>query len=145
MESFGARIEHDYSQSTVVSNFFVFSRLSYETLDSTDSETLQSFLETYERHFIEKITVDTRTNKVSVLHNPLLISAADLSKVITTKTGIKTVVDMDGNEEKTWNFQNIEGDEEVALDTFSSKLRPNVILSGVFWVISMLSYIGGNW
>jgi hypothetical protein len=27
----------------------------------------------------------------------------------------------------------------------TSHLRPTVVLSGVFWIISMLSLIGGNW
>jgi hypothetical protein len=143
-ESFGARTEHDHSQAIAALSSFVVSRLSYESVDPADSEKVKCFLETYDRATLERFTIDTLACKVSLVHNPLVISAEHLSKAISEKTAVNTTMEVDGNEEKVWEFPDVE--EGPAMKTSgSASPRPTVILSGLFWIISMLSYIGGNW
>ena len=50
---------------------------------------------------------------------------------------------MDGAANTKWEFPEVVEDE-VEVEPVKYP-RPTVVLSGIFWVVSMLSFIGGNW
>jgi hypothetical protein len=144
-DHFGARIEHDAGTETVSVSAFVTSVLSYDAPDneSPTTETLTDFLKTLDASQIETFLVDVPSQKITVVHNPLLLSASDIVSTLAEKTGLEAKISRDGAEHQIWDFPDIV--EEEVIEEPTSHLRPTVVLSGVFWIISMLSLIGGNW
>jgi copper chaperone CopZ len=101
-----------------------------------------------------------KTNQtVQVVHNPFVISVhsivTDILKSINNETIIECKVLVDGSNPNLWNFnipqpnnhdnENEGGEEEEAKNETFIYPKPTVIVSGILWIISMLSYIGGNW
>jgi hypothetical protein len=60
-----------------------------------------------------------------VIHNPLLVAASDLVADIATKTVATTVLKVDGDEGKVWEFVEI-GEEEIILKT-AEEAQANLI------------------
>ena len=101
--------------------------------------------------------LDENKQQLTVLHNLLLLSANDLLEALQEKSpnGLQWQISKNGTDKKRWAFPNFTPvDEQQALDeevmakkfTWSNKWpRPAVVLSGIFWVASMLSFIGENW
>jgi len=80
-----------------------------------------------------------------VIHNPLFLTASDLVAKVEAKTGVVVVLKVDGGEGKLWDFAEIDEEQATVANVESGLLHPTVVLSGTFWIISMLSYIGGKW
>jgi hypothetical protein len=78
------------------------------------------------------------------VHNPHILSAETIVKKLAKDTGIKAIIIVNGAQSANWEFPEVLEEEET---TEKHVLPPSVptILSGVFWVISMLSFIGGTW
>jgi hypothetical protein len=144
-ENFGARIEHDYSQHTDISNSFVVSTISIASLPPSSTVNLTNYLETIPEQKIKRFDIDPISKQLMVVHNPLHISAHELSLEIFEKTGFETKVLADGHEGQLWEFPTAEEGKAVTNEEKSRWMRPTVLLSGIFWLISMLSFIGGNW
>jgi hypothetical protein len=106
---------------------------------------LTSYLETIPKEKIERFDIDVTSKQLIVIHNPLLFSAQNILSEILEKTGITTNIVVDGNEGMIWEFPEVKEENAVIEDSQTCWMRPTVILSGIFWIISMLSFIGGNW
>lgn len=145
-EAFGAEIRRDAGATAVTSaTSFVRSMLSFEH-DDPETEGLTSFLQTYDATTMESFVVDVPEKTIAVVHNPFFLSAKAISEALQAKTGIKSMVTSDGADPSSWKIAEFdESAEELEKDENFAWPRPTVILSGVFWIISMLSYIGGNW
>jgi copper chaperone CopZ len=142
-ESFGARVEHDHSQHTGALSSFVVSNFSIMSSTPTCIVDLTSYLETIPKEKIERF--DLYAKQLTVVHNPLLYSAQKISSEILEKTGITTNIVVDGNEGMIWEFPEVKEENAIIEQEQSCWMRPTVILSGIFWIISMLSFIDGNW
>jgi hypothetical protein len=143
-EGFGADVEHDHSQFTGAMSAFVVSNFSIDSSGVTSGKKIQSYLETIPKEQIQRFDINLASGQLTIIHNALFIMAHQLAQDVTEKTGIITEVKLDGNEEKVWEFPEPE-EEGISKETKSGCMEPTVILSGMFWVLSMFSYIGGNW
>jgi hypothetical protein len=143
-EGFGARIEHDQSHEAGPLSMFVMSRFSFISSNAESVEMLSKYLETFAADLVERFDMDRSSNALTVLHNPLLLTASTLSSSILDKTGITASVVVDGNEDIVWQFPEV-CEEKVATELKSVWMSPSLFLSGLFWILSMLSFIGGNW
>ncbi|KAL3916555.1 MAG: hypothetical protein SGILL_005125 [Bacillariaceae sp.] len=144
-EGFGAHVEHDHSQFTGAMSAFVVSNFSIDTSNTALSAKIASYLETIPKEHVQRFDTHVAVSQLTIIHNPLFVTAHQLSEDISEKTGILTKVKLDGNEGKVWEFPEHEEEESKAQATKSCCMAPTVILSGVFWIISMFSYVGGNW
>jgi hypothetical protein len=104
---------------------------------------LTDFLKTFPQTQIETFVIDLANAKISVVHNPLLLSAQDIVNALSEKTKLEVQIVADGKDSMVWDFPDLP--EEEVIHQESAGPRPAVLLSGAFWVISMLSLIGGNW
>jgi Cd2+/Zn2+-exporting ATPase len=107
---------------------------------------LKSHFKTYCQDQVEGYQVEKKAMKITIIHNPLMISAKQFSESILKATKIKTTVEEDGNEGKVWEYPET-GDEEDSVKDHgeeSGGLRPTVAISGVFWIIAMFSKFGGG-
>jgi hypothetical protein len=143
-QGFSTCVEHDHAIFAGEMSCFVVSIFSVSSDDAQSLEEIESFITSLPREQIERYEFNSLSNQLTVIHNPLLVTASDLATDIATKTGAKPILKLDGDEGKVWEFVEM-GEEETILDTESLNLRPTVMLSGIFWIVSMLSYIGGNW
>jgi hypothetical protein len=144
-QGFGASIELDHAALVGEMSSFVVSIFSVNSTDAGSIEELKGFLASLPTQQIERFEFNDKSNQLTVIHNPLFVTATDLAAAIETKTCIATVVKVDGDEGKVWEFFEQIGQEEASTSTKSQYLRPTVMLSGIFWIVSMLSYISGNW
>jgi hypothetical protein len=144
-ENFGARVERDGATETAASSASVTSVFSFDSTqnDPPTTQKLTDFLKTFDAAQIETFLVDLPSNKIKVVHNPLLISAHEIQNALSEKTGIQAEIKIDGNDSKVWEFPDAVEDEVIEVPT--ARIRPTIIVSGVCWLISMLSFIGGNW
>lgn len=145
LERFGARVEHDAGTEAASASAFLTSILAFEASESEapTTERLTDFLNTIEPSQMETFLVDIPFKKITVVHNPLLLSAREIVDALLEKTGLQTTIVRDGADHKNWEFP--EAVEEEAIEEENGRPRPTVIASGVFWIISMLSFIGGDW
>ena len=154
--------EHAQQQqpSTFVTSVFALSSdkgKEDEHVLSDQCNQVREYLGTYEFDQIESFFLDENKQQLTVLHNLLLLSANDLLEALQEKSpnGLQWQISKNGTDKKRWAFPNFTPvDEQQALDeevmakkfTWSNKWpRPAVVLSGIFWVASMLSFIGENW
>lgn len=131
---------------------FVMSRFSLLPSSPTESiSNMKSYLKTFDKDQVEGYQYDNKAKTITVIHNPLLITAEELKSSMLEKTGIKTEIEEDGNDGKEWKFtavkDELSAEEEEAADgeSSSSGIRPGVVVCGIFWIVSMLSNIGGSW
>lgn len=59
--------------------------------------------------------------------------------------GFEINIESDGGAGGLWALATMQSEGNDVIEHHKSSIRPTVILSGVFWVVSMLSFIGGNW
>jgi copper chaperone CopZ len=155
-EGFPSEIREDASRAVLsAQSAFVRSLLSLEVPDtdegdpkSNDLEALTALLRRYDGTQVESFVVDWPARAVTVIHNPFVLSAQDVVTALRTNANIESKVLTDGADPKTWSIPEWDekgGADNLDADEKRSFPRPNVILSGVCWVISMLHYIGGNW
>jgi hypothetical protein len=143
-ESFGARVEHDHSQFTGAMSAFVVSNFSIDALNTGLGGKLELFLDSLPKEHIQRYETNRSAGQLTIIHNPLFVTAQELADDLTKKTGAKTIVKLDGSEGKVWEFPSPE-EEKSTKENESCCMEPVVALSGLFWILSMFSYIGGNW
>jgi len=126
---------------------FVMSKFSILPTSPSDSvDNLKGYLKTFDQDQVEGYQLDKKAKTITIIHNPFLITADDLKKSVLDRTGIKTKIEEDGNEGKSWVFPETSEEEDSADDGSSStSIRPTVVICGVFWITSMLSNFGGTW
>lgn len=124
---------------------FVMSKFSFQSSSPMLAD-LKSYLKTFDADQIEGYQAEKKTMMITIIHNPLLISAKSLSESMLEATKIKTTVVEDGNEGKVWNFpETTEHDHSHLKQSEESVgLRPSIAIAGVFWIIAMLSKFGGS-
>lgn len=145
-EGFGATLEHDAALEIFSPSSFVTSILAPESSgnDSPSTEILTDFLQSLDTKQVETFHVDVHSKTITVIHNPLVISAETIVLSLYEKIGFQARVAVDGADHQIWEFPD-EVEPEEAITEQTAHLKPTVILSGLFWIISMLSFIGGNW
>jgi Cd2+/Zn2+-exporting ATPase len=144
---FEAVVKYDcFKDSGGFLSSFVMSKFSIQSSSPTMVADLKSYLKTFNADQIEGYQAEKKKMIITIIHNPLLISAKSLSDSMLEATKIKTIVEEDGNEGKIWNFPETT-DEDHSLHNHSEDLvaiKPTIALSGVFWIIAMFSKFGGG-
>ena len=146
---FGAILKFDAASAAgqrQMQSSFVRSTLEFEAMD-TDTKALTQFLQTYDSTMVETFVVDVPSKSISVYHNPFSLSAHDIADALTEELGMKVTVSMDGADLSTWNLPTFDeqGTDPALEDHTPTYPKPAVLICGLLWIISMLSYIGGNW
>jgi copper chaperone CopZ len=147
-DHFGAQTRHDAANDVrAPMSAFVRSTLSFASSDTSSpaTQTLKEFLGTFDPTQMEMFVVDVPLNKISVVHNPHILSAETIVEKMAQDTGIQATIIVNGAESANWDFPEVGEEEEEAHKKAVSHPSIATILSGVFWGISMFSFIGGNW
>jgi copper chaperone CopZ len=142
---FGACVRHDaVDDQTETLTTFVRSTISVIAgLPSTD--VLKAFMSSYNGREIESFIADTAEKKIHIVHNPLVLPIDDIVASLEEHRGtLEVSVDIDGAKNIDWDFPPLE-EEEDSREEVQSLPKPTVMLSGLFWILSMFSYIGGDW
>jgi cation transport ATPase len=133
---------------------------------------LKTFLQSYDATQVECFVVDEPTKTITVIHNPHTLTAMDICQGLATKTSIHAQVLTDGGtrggtgsgggganqggfdyDAAARLLQDQDDGDDAARNAAAAATadfkrstwpKPTVILSGVFWLISMLALIGGN-
>lgn len=157
-EGFGAEVRVDAADSLAAANahsvFVQSTLLLQDDVIESDIEALTLFLQSFvDSSQMEKFVVDVPAKNIIVVHNPFCLTAPKIAELVTKSTPMKATVLIDGADPSRWKFpetlrekksekDHIEGMEKDEKMTYP---RFNVIISGVLWVISLLSLIGGKW
>ena len=147
-ERFGARIEKDAALEAHAATSFVTSILTLTDHETPDKDAIVDFLSSFDSRTLRNSTVDVLGMRVTLVHNSLLMSARHFVQALADSLGVHAKVLKDGADSLEWDFKDIsdeQKDEDHALAPSHSSLRPTVVLSGILWIVSMLSFIGGNW
>lgn len=146
--AFGASIKKDAGKTaTGATSIFVKSILKFSE-GEPEMETLKQLLGTFKTSQIESFVVGVPNKMITVVHNPLLLPLQNIVKYLEEETGMKVATITDGADSASYNFKRLDQSgrqTELEEGEATPWPKPTVILSGVFWIISMLSYIGGNW
>ena len=142
-ERFGAHIKHDAGDD-LMSPFqtFVQSTISIAEPSEENIEQLQTFLLKYDRSQLKTFVVDATYTNFTVEHNPLLLPAQSIVQSIQRELGLETTIKTNGGDDVKFNLDN--KDDNIVDEGTSNPTLPT-IACGIFWAISMLAFIGGNW
>ena len=88
------------------------------------------------------ISVDVSSDVLIVEHNPYYLTAANIADALDSY-GYELSIESDGGADGLWALATMQPDADDTIEHHKSTVRPTVILSGIFWFISMLSLIGG--
>jgi copper chaperone CopZ len=144
-EGFGATLKFDAgSVAQQESSSFVRSVLTFPG-ENIDTQVLTQFLKMYDATQVETFVVDFPSSSISVVHNPFSLSVRDIATALHDETGIVVTISTDGADLSTWELPKFEESDKVDSVDTPTYPRPTVVLCGLFWVISMISYFGGNW
>ena len=95
---------------------------------------------------IKDITVDLSEQTLSLDHRPYFLTASGIVDYFLDSYMYEVSITLDGGADGLWALALMDVEKEDMIDQHKTSVRPSVILSGVFWVISMFSLIGGgNW
>jgi copper chaperone CopZ len=158
-ERFGAEVKVD-AAATALQNAAVSARSAFvkstllvsNDVSDPDTETLTTFLQTFvETSQLETFVVDVPTKTIVVVHNPFCLTAEKIAELVSERTQLEATVSLDGADPSLWTFpQQLQDDGDKSGDDLHDDEgftypRLTVMVSGVLWIISMLSLIGGNW
>lgn len=93
---------------------------------------------------VTNITFDFQSNILSLEHNPYYLTATSIADILARKLHSVKIVS-DGGADGMWALPSVKNTTDDFVEQQTSTVRWPVVLSGVFWLISMLSFIGGNW
>ena len=148
-DGFGAEIRFDAATSaTSARSTFVQSSLTLETDTDPDTEVLTEFLRQFDSSQMESFFADVPSKKITVSHNPFCLTAPKIVELLESQTGLVASVAVDGADPKHWRFPKLMDQvDEHNLDEDEGHTypKPTVVLSGIFWIVSMLHFVGGNW
>jgi hypothetical protein len=111
---------------------------------------------------VEQFQLDMGTRRLTVKHNPFRLTATQLALELSqqqiqegTATMLVSIeITWDGADPAVWDYPYQLQHARTASDGGDAKStgmggatypRPTVVISGILWVVSMLSLIGGNW
>ena len=93
---------------------------------------------------VKDVTMNGQEKLLTISHNPYYITAPGIVKALSSYMYEVKIVS-DGGADGMWALATMRSHTEESIEHQHSKVRWTVVLSGVFWVISMFSYIGGSW
>lgn len=109
------------------------------------------FLRTYDSSHVQDFSIENEI--LTVTHNPFFVTAEGVAIAILHKTGADVQLINDGAATKVWDFSSVQlhspsdhrqsdsGPPSIASSIMT--MRPQLLTSGVFWGVSMLSMVGG--
>ena len=88
---------------------------------------------------------NSQRKNVVLEHNPYYVTAANIVALLKEE-GLTVVVQSDGSRDGAWALDLMKRKDKEKIEVRRATVRWPVLLSGFFWIISMLSYIpGGRW
>lgn len=153
-QGFKSEILRDANSSdTVLSNMMlVRSILSFEKYGQDSKFIMDSTIKCLDaliaRKVLEEFSLNKMNRTVQVVHNPFVRSAGSIVDELLEATKFEFRVLRDGSDPKLWNFADSLPKDEPAVEEENEKFiypRPNVIASGILWIISMISHVGDKW
>ena len=170
-DSFGALIRLDAATVQPRGSAFVQSQLSLLMMRNAPAdgdnnnnddaavdytETLTTFLQTFvDASQVETFVVDLPGQRITVTHNPFCLSAPKIAALVSERTPLEATVTLDGADPAHWDYPQTLQTNALVEDADAAAMansergatypRPTVVVSGLLWVVSMLSWIGGNW
>ena len=93
---------------------------------------------------VKDIAVDVSGETLSVEHRPYFLTASGIVDALDSYVYEVSTIS-DGGADGLWALALMDAGQEDAIAQHKTSVRPAVILSGIFWIISMFSLIGGNW
>ena len=93
---------------------------------------------------IKDIEADVSEQILSIEHRPYFLTAPGIVDALD-KYVYEVNIIVDGGSDGLWALKLMDVGHEEAIDVHKTTVRPTVVLSGIFWIISMFSLIGGNW
>lgn len=154
-ERFGAHVKKDAAleltqKAGIPTDCFVessFRAVTEETLLSEEDVTaIKDCLvrEIPESH-LQNINIDGEEKIVVLEHNPYYLTACGIAEILQ-RCGHPMELLSDGAANGMWALSHMsKEDADEVIDHQKATVRWPIVLSGIFWVVSMLSFIGGNW
>ena len=111
-----------------------------------DADAIRACLaEKVSESYVQSICVAVDKKSLLLEHNPYYLNASSIAEILQ-KHGHRVEISSDGAADGMWPLSHMKKDETTEdIEHQKSSVRWPVILSGIFWAISMLSFIGGNW
>ena len=125
---------------------YVESTIVIDGLDTLNVKTLEKAIaQNFIRAQVRAIYPNLTSHTVKVEHNPKLVSILDICQTLDSYHLPESIVVVNGADSNLWlPLQEDYGNEEDVKGTFGY-IHANVILSGIFWVLSIISLKGGAW
>jgi len=142
-ECFGAHIKHD-AMEDLESTFTMVVNSTFTLISPSEkeAEVLREFLVSFDRSQIENFSVDASTGDIMIEHNALLLPAQNIVQSIKRELVLEVILVKDGGDYSKFYIPN--HDEQLVDEPIPNPSLPT-ILSGFFWAVSMLAWIGGSW
>ena len=122
----------------------VLSGLTEDEQDSTSNSIKYCLEKKFVNEEIKLTTIDVLKQTLSVEHRPYFLTASGIVDVLDSHM-YDVSITLDGGADGKWALALMDVDKEDTIDQHKTSVRPTIILSGVFWIISMFSLIGGKW
>jgi len=141
------QVEAGIPTDVFVNSEFDLTSIMEDTNKGKIGEVIQTCLkQKFTKKQIKNIYVNEEKELLTIEHNPYYLTAPGIVSYLS-KLGYDNVkILSDGGADGMWALSSMMRlDTEESIDEQSTSVRWPVVLSGVFWLISMLSFIGGNW
>ncbi len=147
-EQFGCHVKKDAAKAIaqrtgIPTDCFVKSTFEIIQFERVDS--VEAFLrfELPDDH-MKSVEIDSVKKILTVQHNPYYLTASSIKKLFDSRA-IKVSLLSDGGADGMWALSQMNDPTEEIIEQHRAIVRWNTVLSGICWIVSMLSYIGGNW
>jgi hypothetical protein len=152
--AFEATVKKDAGKNATVGGAptFVTSTFKVANTDDNDinTENIKRLLSSFESYKMESYAIDESSKDITVVHNPLPLPLETITAYLEEHTGLKTTISVNGADDITWNFPTLEQravgkkqEEEVEEGEATPSPKTTVILSGIFWIVSMVALLVG--
>ena len=146
-QNFGAHIKKDCAVeaarlSGIPTDVSVESKFSI--VSESNDLSIEAFLKEEFKEGLEISSMNFSRQTLLIEHNPYYLTASTIAHALNSN-GFEITIQSDGGAGGLWALAAMRSEEDDVTEHHKSSIHPTVILSGVFWVVSMLSFIGGNW
>ena len=154
-ERFGADVRLDGEQAAAAAagnTLFCTSSFAFQSAEVSTEELEILFSTTFDKTQVQSFSVDPATQMILVVHNSQTLPAEGIVAALSKSPTTRVILILDGTDSVQIDYEALVGSSAGNKDDTDGKKernvaypRPTVIVSGVLWLISMLSLIGGNW
>jgi len=146
-DGFGASIRRDAGEIAALASNIVRSVVTIPSSIIKDDDMIsmiENVLNSYEFSQMRSYNVDVDSKSITLMHNPLILPINTIVNKLQAQKNLDITIEIDGADSLKLDTSVVADDDPIGVEE-GNLPSTSTILAGMFWIVSMFSYVGGTW